>query len=488
MRYLYGWLCACALLGVGCGGNGGNPPPEGPPASDVKGSIIDVHVTEMGDVSSTRGPMNFEIAAIVTGADGTAQQYLAGIANDGTFVIKDVPDGPYDLRFVEFVGAGALPPRYVMNAPREIDLGRVYVGRADAAPITTTPTDLSLTASGLVAWTDGDILELFSLGSGAAGELLPTTTKFPAAGATTLSNYHVDTSLLLSPNLVDGSKGDTAFISQLTGDPAAPTPYRSILKTFAPPSFTQMDGMPLPLAGDFVDVPQKMLSLNINPNEFSAFATAVHPDAQVVGKNVRLIAEPGGERATASLTPNLLICEALPQSNLPPSFSYGNPFPSAWAEVVSADVSYSVTHVAPTGVPKTTIVTMGQSGPAGSIASPVKPQLSPPIDIKVNGLATKDTLTGVGYTPTVTFSPPEKGTPAVYIIAIRRLDPGGSTTRTTAIFSTTDTTLRIPEGLLDFGYYYYLRISVRSNFDITHPFKSSTTNAYASALSGILTP
>jgi hypothetical protein len=48
--------------------------------------------------------------------------------------------------------------------------------------------------------------------------------------------------------------------------------------------------------------------------------------------------------------------------------------------------------------------------------------------------------------------------------------------------------LRIPEGLLDFGYYYYIRVSVRSTFDIAHPFKSSTTNAYASALTGVLTP
>lgn len=486
MRVFIGLVCAGAVLTIGCSGN--DPKPIATPVSDVKGTVIDVHVTETGDISSSRGPTQFEIAAVFPGEDGAPREILAAINTDGTFVIPNVPEVPYDLRFVEFVGASVLPPRYIMNAPREIDLGRVFAGRADAVAIETSPTDLAITATGLEPWISGNILEIFSLGSGSAGELVPTNMKYPMDGATSLSNYRVDTSALLSSKLVDGGKGDKATITQLAGTVDFTAPYRSVRKKFEAPSFSQMDGILTSVSGAFTDVPQKDIAVGIDTAAFFAFLDDVHPEADVAGKTIRLIAEPGGQRATASITPNLLLCEALANAALPATFAYGNPFPSEWAEVVSADLSFSMTHVSPSGVPKSTIVTIGQSGPAASFTTPAMPLISPPREIKINDLPAQDMLSGVGFSPTITFTPPSLGTPAVYIVAIRRLDPGGSTTRTTAVFSTTETKLRIPDGLLDFGYYYYLRVSVRANFDIAHPFKSGITNAYASALTGVLTP
>ncbi len=490
MRFFHACVWASALLTVGCGGNDGKTPGSPPvPVSDVKGSIIDTHVTETGDVSSTRGPTNFEIAALVKNQDGTSSEIFAAINIDGTFVIPKVPDGPYDLRFVELVGTGALPPRYVMNAPRDIDLGRVYAGRPDATAISIKPTNLSLTATGLEPWVDGDILEMFSLGSSAAGALVPTSGTYPKAGDTALTNYRVDTSELLNPTLVEGTKGDKAFVTQLSGvaEPLL-APYQSVSKVFEPSSFTQTDGTPTDLSGAFTDVPAKTWTADIDIGPFSSLKSAVHSTATVAGKNIRIIAEPGGTRATTSITPNLLICEAVAVGKFPSSFSYGNPFPSSWAEIGTVDVSYSVQHMAPTGITKSTIVSIGQSGPIESITAPTTPVISPPLDIQINGMSAQDTLSGVGSSPTITFTPPAIGMPAVYIIALRRLDPGGGTTRTTAIFSTTDTKIQIPEGLLDFGYYYYVRVSVRAAFDIKQPFKSGTTNAFASALTGVLTP
>jgi len=491
MRFFLGWLVLASVGFLGCGDNPTNPIPPGPPApptSDIKGTIIDTHVIESGDVTSFRGVTQFEIAALVPNEDGTLREIFANMDKDGAFTIPSVPEVPYHLRFVEFVGNSTLPPRYVMNAPRQIDLGRFYVGRPDATAILMEPTELDLTATGLVPWTSGDILELFSLGSGSAGELLPTLGSFPTEMATELNGYRVDTSKLLNSTLVEGEKGDKAFITQLGGIADLTAPYRAVRRVFEPASFTQTDGVKTSLSGTFTDVSPKARPFGINASAYNAFSSAVNPNATAVGKNVRVIAEPGGDRATTSLTPNLLICEALPSATLPSSFSYGNPFPSAWSEIVSTEVAFSMTHMAPTGIPKTTIVSIGQSGPVGTLESPSEPQLSPVVDIKVNGMPAYDTLSGIGFTPTLTFAPPSLGTPAVYIIAIRRLDPGGATTRTTAIFSTTETTLQIPAGTLDFGYYYYFRISVRAQFDINQPFKSGTTNAFASALTGVLTP
>ena len=489
MRFFLGFVLTSAIYSIGCGDSvDHSPPTPGPPVSDVKGTLVDIHVTESGDVPATLAPSQFEVAAVFPGDDGKPREILAVIDKSGMFVISNVPEVPYDLRFVEFYGAGTLPPRYIMNAPRNIDLGRVYVGRPDAELVETNPSEIALTATGLEPWSDGDTLELFSLGSGSAGPLVPTGGTYPAAGATSLSDYRVDTSRLLNATLVNGGKGDTAVITQLAGTAHPTAPYHSVRKVFEAPSFTQTDGTLANVSGAFSDVIQEQLPIDISASEFNAFAGAVHKAATVSGKNIRIIAEPGGERATTSMTPTLLLCEALPSATLPASFSYGNPFPPAWAEVVSADVSFVMTHTAPTGISKSTAVTIGQSGPVGSFATPVVPLIGPPLDIKINDMPAHDTLTGIGFSPTITFSPPSVGTPAAYIVAIRRLDPGGSTTRTMAIFSTTEPMLRIPEGLLDFGYYYYFRISVRANFDIAQPFKSSTTNAYASALTGVLTP
>jgi hypothetical protein len=491
MRSFFGWLLMASVGFLGCGNNPNPPSPPGPPAtpvSDVKGTIIDTHVIESGDITSFRGAMQFEIAALVPNEDGSFREILANIDKDGAFVIPSVPEVPYHLRFIELIGASALPPRYVMNAPRQIDFGRVYVGRPDATEITVEPTELDLTATGLVPWADGSFLEMFSLGSGAAGELLPTQGVFPMEMATDLNGYHVDTAQLLHATLVEGEKGDKAFITQLSGIADLTAPYRSVRRVFEPSSFTQADGVKTSLSGMFVDASPKARKFGIDAAAFNAFSDAVNPNATAAGKNVRVIAEPGGERATASLTPNLMICEALPSATLPSSFSYGNPFPSGWTEIVTTDFAFSMTHTAPTGIPKTTVVNIGQSGPVDSWEAPSVPQLSPVVDIQVNGMPAYDTLSGIGFTPTLTFSPPSVGTPAVYIIAVRRLDPGGATTRTTAIFSTTEPTLQIPAGTLDFGYYYYFRITVRAQFDVNQPFKSGTTNAFASSLTGVLTP
>ncbi len=488
MRFFLGCVLAGAIGALGCGGGDKPPPTTTGPVSDVTGTLMDVHVTETGDVSNMRAPTQFEIAAVFPGDDGTPREILAIIGKDGNFRIPKVPEVPFDLRYIEFYGSGTLPPRYIMNAPRNIDLGRVYVGRPDAESINTSPAEIILNVSDLEPWTDGDALELFSLGAGAAGELDPTNGTLPAAGSTSLTNYAVDTATLTAPKLVNGEKGDKASITQLAGIAGVNAPYRSVRKVFDAPSYTQPDGTSVALSGAFVDVPQKEFSVEMPTPAFLALAKVVHPSASVAGKNVRIIAEPGGDRATASFTPNLMICETLPNYIFPPSFSYGNPFPSAWAEVVSADVSFTMTHVAPSGIPKSVAVFIGQSGPANSFTSPVAPKLGPPTNLTINDTPAQDTVLGTGFSPTVKFEPPTIGTPAVYIVAIRRLDPGGGTTRTTALFSTTETTLRIPEGLLDFGYYYYIRVTVRGEFNVAQPLKSTPSSTYASALTGVFSP
>jgi hypothetical protein len=147
---------------------------------------------------------------------------------------------------------------------------------------------------------------------------------------------------------------------------------------------------------------------------------------------------------------------------------------------------YTMTHTTTEGIPKQVAVAVGKSGSLADFADPVTPLLSPPLDIRVNDAPTSDTLTGVGQTPMISWTAPATGTPAVYIVALRRLDPGGATTKTMALFSTKETSLKLPGGLLEFGYSYYVRVSVRGEFDSAVPFRGGTKTAYASGLTGVL--
>lgn len=484
MRSFLGASSICLLGALGCGGGGETPKPT---AFDVTGTIVDLHLTEGGDVTNVRDPGQFEIAAIVPGEDGAPRELLAEVAEDGTFRIRDLPEGPYDLRFVELFGTGTRPPRFIVNAPRTIDLGRVYVGRPDAEPIAVTDTtELELTFDGLNPWGEGSSLEVFSLGAGTIGTLPPAGME-PAMGATQITDFRVATSELLVRNLV--AAGDQAYFTQMVGiaDPAAP--YRSVRRFFGPTSFTLVDGAATPIEGTFVVAPPKKLAVSFDNAAFQALAASVHPEATIAGKDVRIGVEPGGaERTSVSPTPDLLLFSGLPAAQPPAELVYGNPFPAAWAEVAAVEVSYAVTHVMPTGIPKTTAVAIGRTGPASSFSGTIAPTLGPPLDIRVNDQPAYGELLGIGKTPTVTWSAPSLGKAAAYVVTLRRLDPGGQLTRTMASFSTTEPVLHIPDGLLDVGYYYYLRIGVREEFDSAAPLRVQQSRVYAEAITGVLSP
>ncbi|MDC0747977.1 hypothetical protein [Polyangium mundeleinium] len=487
MRSFLGATSICLLGALGCSGGGETP---NPPFFDVTGTIVDLHLTEGGDATNVRDPGQFEIAALVPGEDGAPRELVAEVAEDGTFRIRDLPEGPYDLRFTELFGTGTRPPRFIMGAPRTIDLGRVFVGRPDAEPIATgSTTELELTLDGLSAWGEGSSIEVFSLGAGTIGTLPPANGMQPAMGATQVTDFRVATSELVVPNLVAGDAGDQVYFTQMVGTAGPGAPYRSVRKAFGPTSFTLADGATTPVEGTFVNATPKKLAVSFDDAAFQALAASVHPEATIAGKDVRIGVEPGGaDRTSVSPTPDLLLFSGLPAAQPPAEFVYGTPFPDGWAEVAAVQVSYAVTHVMPTGIPKTTAVAIGRSGPVSSFSGAVAPPLGPPLDIRVNDQPAYGELLGIGKTPTVTWSAPSLGKAAAYVITLRRLDPGGQLTRTMASFSTNEPVLRIPDGLLDVGYYYYLRIGVRDEFDSTAPLQVQSSRAYAEAITGVLSP
>ena len=483
---------ASTVLGLAvaaCSGEQAERPATKPP-SDVTGTFVDTRITETGEALSVPDTAALDIIALVPDGSGGFSEIIGELSEDGSFRIPAVPEGTYYLRILELFGSGTLPPRYLVTSERSLDLGRVYAGRGDAEAIDSPATQLVLDVDGLSPWQKDDTLEIFSLGAGASGALVPASQP-PAVGATSLNGYATDLSQLVARKRIDGGAGDRAYITQSVahGTPDTPGFHRSVSKVLAPAPFTVVEGQAQNLSGSFEDVPQKTVAVSFDVPAFEALAKDVYATATVTTQDFNLLVEPGGpERSTATVTPTLLY-HTFSAGTPVPALAYGNPFPSEWTEVASASFQYAVEHALPGNVTKTHFVSIGVSGlvPA-MMGATLKPTLGPPLDVTVGDMPASGPISGVGVAPTVRWSPPSLGTPAIYTVTIRRIDPMGGLTRTVASFWTKETSLAIAPGLMAPGSFYYVRVGTGGQWNPKSPFKGGNTSAFAAALTGVVSP
>lgn len=101
---------------------------------------------------------------------------------------------------------------------------------------------------------------------------------------------------------------------------------------------------------------------------------------------------------------------------------------------------------------------------------------------------------GVGVTPLISWQPPLRGSPNFYFVRISKLFVDEfDRTRSTRVaeFTTGNTSIRVPSGILEPGESYFLRI--RAGFDggadiVNAPFRPTLPAASADALSSIFEP
>lgn len=477
---------------MGCGdGSAAEGGAGGPSAASITGSLVDVHVTEGGDIEQPVDPALVSVAALLPGDGGGFTSIEGSVGEDGRFSIPDVPEGTYYLA----ITTGAFV-EIVVTSARSLDLGFVFAGRPDASAVFSTPTNLVLDVDQMSPWQDGDHLEIFSLGAGTYGDLASTTEAPPSVGATALTGMASDAFLFASPMLVDGEQGDVATITHITareaGGSGAPLPYSAVVKAFTPAPFVQVDGEPTQLSGSFEDVAQSDIAIDWKRSLWSAAIKDANPAAEVESHDILVYAEPGGaERSTSSYSPTLLATTDVESTDVTLSMSYGNPFPSGWGVVANVNTFYSVSVTVPgSGETRKLGMSMGVSAPIDAfMAGPIEPALTPVRDVTINGKAAYETMTGVGASPTVSFSPPATGTPSAYAVFIRRVDPmDSSLVATVAVVRTESTTVTIPPGILEKGTYYYLRIASETGRDLDVPHKARPDSAYAEAVTGLIAP
>lgn len=483
-----GWtlnLCRAGMsaltiaLAAGCGGDEGAPPQESPDppdtqeGTDVTVRIFDRYINGQETVDVVPDLSSLRVAALIPDGLGGFRTIEAEPPANGVFRIPAVPDGVYYLQ-----RAVAGQKTFMVTAERDVQFISYYAGRSDVAMAETSP-QLVLDATGLSPWGDSHFLELASYGAGVMGGIV-TTADIPP-GATTLQQADAEERTFLRPGLIDGSRGDQAWLVQHVDRTAGAFMYASIATAAELSPFTQVEGQSTALTAAFQDAPQRTLALDWRRSGFAAAAAQVHPSATPFSEDlmIDLAAGPQGQYLE-NFFPMLLSLagDTSDTSDATIDLIYGNPFPAQWAEMLTICASYQVELTVPGAAnPDREGARICSVAPlAGLAAVQIEPSVSPPADIRVNGQQATAQVDGIGTSPEVSWSPPTVGTPQQYRVQLRRYDTTEESFVTEAVILTEGTSVTIPPGVIQSGSVYTLSVQVSSD------------RGQAGALAGVLVP
>lgn len=446
---------------------------------------------------STQTPLNLTAATIEAYApDGLGGfELIPATAKraDGTYTIANVPEGPHWVR---------RGTTYIWTDTGFVDWSLDQFGRDDVQ-FATLPTRLSVDAGNLVAWQGGDTLHWVTPMQGSSFALpLATATAItnpPVAGDTALAAFGLN---LFEPDylsgLLDAAKGDQAYLNQLSTQPA--TGVRTLARSAVLPALTLADGSTTPVATGFLDItPNAQLRLRWNRSAFAALASSVHPSA--VATNTALAI------SAFALPPSLglpfdayTLAEYDTFGTADLDFGrlrYGSPFPADWNRVVDSFVGFTVRYLAP-GATVAAPLLRGLSStelldPAtrDNTSLTLSPRITPPRSPQINGRSLFSNQLAVGVSPTLTWQAPAVGTPSYYFVRVLELRADGnrSVIVPVARFTTGQTTMTLPPGVLQSGKTYVITIAANSSgTPVTQPFRNGLPFAFATLASGIISP
>ncbi len=434
----------------------------------------------------------FPIQALVPNAAGGFDTLTGEGHSDGTFSIQNVPEGYYWLRF------GSIN---LWTNTNFVDWSNDVFGRADLMGASIDPTNLSLTLTNLNAWQGTDELEMVVPNQGTALALplsSSSITNAPTVGATSLVGFTMNfTPGDLGLGLLDSSRGDQAYMNQLTTRPAGAESYRALAKSYVAPATTMTDGVATSLSGGFMDLPQtSSMRLNWKRSAFAAFAPSVNPAATASANYFFAYAYP--LPSTYGLPYNafqLMDYSGTATTDLDlGALPYGNPFPAAWSIAAEAYQGFDVTYLAP-GATNPMVLTRYAYQATTTLptaAAPMTPLLGPVSNLRING---KDLFTNqlaVGTSPALSWNAPSVGTASGYAVTCYRIyNSGGNTAlQTVGRFRTKATSLTLPNTLTAGNTYIFTISAIRANgVDLgSTPFRATLPYAFTTTMTAIVAP
>jgi hypothetical protein len=421
------------------------------------------------------------IAAFVPGVAGGYNVVTGTGTTAGTFSIANVPYGYYLLR----LGSRYLwTKNTVVNA--DYDSG-VRSTEALAGANTTLTFDLRH----LNPWQSNDLLEFINTSTGAFGLLTGTEGETTFTGTYPYTNY-----------LSDASQGDMTYLLQLATQEVGGYPFDSVARFFQIP-LTQLDGVDTTITEWMLPVSQsRAFRANIAGADLAAQALAANPGANLTFTVVALDPYPGSLAKGAIVsTPDLVGYDL--NSDVTPltvnadlgDVMYGNPFPRSFDLFVIYSYQAQTNYLLPGTTQSGAITTYayGYTPAMPTATKPIAPMIGTVSNPSVNGGDFFADHSGVGFSPTLTWAPPQVGKANLYIVRIYDLisDAGATVPSLIANLQTQGTSIRIPANVMLAGQTYVFQITpeYRPGVNVAaNPYRFGSTRAFADVLSGMMQP
>jgi hypothetical protein len=409
--------------------------------------------------------------------DGGTPLTLQGTVVDPGRIRFDVPPGTYLLK-------NSLD-RYVVTSSRSVDLGARRFGRpnrgGNEVPLVDFTYPARLELSGLEpvpAAPSWSRLEFNSMDLEDYGEF--ELSKPLTAGQTSVldtdAGYGSDWGSI--PRF-DPAQGDTAWVLQVSsgdaGTPAGaglPWAFSSVVRAAHLNPFS-FDGGAFSVQATLQPLPPQEVAFDWRRDEFDALriastssvagAPAPSPTASFHIYPVLQDARDGYIDISLSALLSFRIPGRDAQTPLVRRFSYGNPYPSAWVPVGQFINTYnfSVANHDGSRIVRTSERFMVSAPVSQLVAAPIRPLISLPRNLRVDGTSA---LTGqrlATTTPLVTWEPPTLGSATGYSLHVMQPDETNflATTVARIDMGPEQRSLRIPPGVLTSGSDSVLRLT-----------------------------
>ncbi|WNG45701.1 hypothetical protein F0U60_17505 [Archangium minus] len=469
------------------------------------------------------------IGAWVPTLDGSSYVYRAGSGQaNGTFFIPGVERTPY---FLQFGGT------YLWTQSRNVDLSAAKLGRPDAVE-EPAGTRLAFQLYGLSPWQLSDDLQIHSTGAGIGyfTRACSSPNLEPLEG-TTIYSDDIDYVLSITncggtPSRIESAKGDFVYVTQhvlrfdldaglssglAINEARLGTQIYGVGSTDGGTDGGSYDGGSFDagsvdagssaagtifLTGTLAPLPTTEQSFDFRASQFDALALAAHPSATLYDELVNVGTLPRfADYGQFEGYPDLALATnpAPGQGDFRVDLRYGNPYPSHWPRIVTAQASALVPFSLTRADGSTTRTAYYQAAAYSQVqmmdgvTQTLVPQVGPPRELRINGAVATGSLSGVGPTPLVSWTVPALGTPTRYLVRLYELaasSSGGTSRRQVGFFYTTQTQFRPPPGFLVSGKTYMIMLYAYSmpGTNPELPFMYGPSYHYASAFTGTFQP
>jgi hypothetical protein len=397
----------------------------------------------------------------------------AGVGNaDGTFSVPVAAGARTWELELNFFGT----PQLAIGNARRPDLSQHVLGRLDGV-LPTAETDVTINATGLAPWADGDSTQIIVANNGAvvfSPEFAFATP--PAVGDTAIAGQTIDWAAQFPADpLVNAARGDIAVMTQLTARTSGSETYSALERSGTAASFTQTDGAASTLTAALSAVPQRSLAVHWRGTKLDALRAEVGAGAVAfdAAQGLFIDALPdAAEFGFYTTSPDLMLyTPSAGATDIDLTVTFGDPFTTQgkpWDEYAIINYLFRVPVQLGTATPANEITGYISNLSLRQLHGTVEPLISPVRNVRIAGKDLRAPQSGVGTSPTVCWDPPRVGRATQYVLALKRLTaPSGRTVSTTiATFVTKELSLRIPDAFIAADGTYLLSITAVNFGDV----------------------